>query len=83
MKMVIVTNEMGFAREVADRVCFLEGEGVRLSFESPVGTGRWAELRIRPTDVRSFGESHTAGLFLLQFRDISEMVGFVSFTVVF
>jgi polar amino acid transport system ATP-binding protein len=25
MTMVIVTHEMGFAREVADRVCFLDG----------------------------------------------------------
>ncbi|HXF36052.1 MAG TPA: peptide ABC transporter ATP-binding protein, partial [Actinomycetota bacterium] len=25
MTMVIATHEMGFAREIADRVCFLEG----------------------------------------------------------
>jgi polar amino acid transport system ATP-binding protein len=25
MTMVIVTHEMGFARDVADRVCFLDG----------------------------------------------------------
>ncbi len=25
MTMIIVTHEMGFARDVADRVCFLEG----------------------------------------------------------
>jgi arginine/lysine/histidine transport system ATP-binding protein len=34
MTMVIVTHEMGFAREVADRVCFLEG-GVLLEVAPP------------------------------------------------
>jgi polar amino acid transport system ATP-binding protein len=29
MTMIIATHEMGFAREIADRVCFLDGGGVR------------------------------------------------------
>jgi polar amino acid transport system ATP-binding protein len=33
MTMVIVTHEMGFAREVADRVCFLDGG--RITEEGP------------------------------------------------
>jgi polar amino acid transport system ATP-binding protein len=28
MTMVLATHEMGFAREVADQVCFLDGGGV-------------------------------------------------------
>ncbi len=28
MTMVIATHEMGFARDIADRVCFLDGGGI-------------------------------------------------------
>ena len=31
MTMIIVTHEMGFAREVASRVCFLEGSKIRVT----------------------------------------------------
>lgn len=34
MTMVIVTHEMGFAREVASRVCFLEGAKIRVDTDS-------------------------------------------------
>ena len=34
MTMVIVTHEMGFAREVASRVCFLEGARIRVDTDS-------------------------------------------------
>ena len=34
MTMVIVTHEMGFAREVASRVCFLEGVKIRVDTDS-------------------------------------------------
>ena len=34
MTMVIVTHEMGFAREVASRVCFLEGAKIRVATAS-------------------------------------------------
>ena len=34
MTMVIVTHEMGFAREVASRVCFLEGAKIRVNTDT-------------------------------------------------
>ena len=34
MTMLIVTQEMGFAREVASRVCFLEGAKLRVDTDS-------------------------------------------------
>jgi polar amino acid transport system ATP-binding protein len=46
MTMVIATHEMGFARDIADRVCFLE-EG-RIIEEAPP-----AELFSEPRDERT------------------------------
>jgi polar amino acid transport system ATP-binding protein len=46
MTMLIVTHEMGFAREVADRVCFLEGG--RILEEAPPG-----ELFSKPQHPRT------------------------------
>jgi len=46
MTMVIVTHEMGFARDVGDRVCFLEGG--RILEEGPP-----AKLLSRPEDPRT------------------------------
>ena len=48
MTMVIATHEMGFARDVADRVCFLD-EGVILEQGPPSGHAR----RTRPSRARS------------------------------
>jgi polar amino acid transport system ATP-binding protein len=46
MTMVIVTHEMGFARDVGDRVCFLEGG--RILEEGPP-----AKLFSQPEDPRT------------------------------
>jgi polar amino acid transport system ATP-binding protein len=46
MTMVIVTHEMGFARDVADRVCFLDGGRI-------VEEGEPAKLFTRPEHVRT------------------------------
>jgi len=46
MTMLIATHEMGFARDIADRVCFLE-EG-RIIEEAPP-----AELFTKPQDDRT------------------------------
>ena len=46
MTMVIVTHEMGFARDVADRVCFLDEGRI-------VEEGEPAKLFTRPEHVRT------------------------------
>jgi polar amino acid transport system ATP-binding protein len=46
MTMLIATHEMGFAREIADRVCFLE-EGTIIEDAPP------AELFTDPKDERT------------------------------
>jgi polar amino acid transport system ATP-binding protein len=46
MTMVIATHEMGFARDIADRVCFLE-DGLIVEDAPP------AELFSAPTDERT------------------------------
>jgi polar amino acid transport system ATP-binding protein len=46
MTMVIVTHEMGFARDVADRVCFLDGGRI-------LEEGEPAKLFTRPEHVRT------------------------------
>lgn len=46
MTMVIVTHEMGFARDVADRVCFLDGGRI-------VEEGEPAKLFTKPEHVRT------------------------------
>jgi energy-coupling factor transporter ATP-binding protein EcfA2 len=45
MTMVVVTHEMGFAREVSDRVVFMDGgrivrKGLRNTFDNPKRRGR-------------------------------------------
>jgi len=44
--MVIATHEMGFARDIASRVCFLDG-GVILEQGSP------ADISSRPAEART------------------------------
>jgi polar amino acid transport system ATP-binding protein len=46
MTMLIATHEMGFARDIADRVCFLE-DGVIVEDAPP------AELFTQPRDERT------------------------------
>jgi len=46
MTMIVVTHEMGFAREVADRVCFLHGGSI-------VEQGPAAQLLTAPQQART------------------------------
>jgi polar amino acid transport system ATP-binding protein len=46
MTMVIATHEMGFARDVADRICFLDGG--RILEQGPPG-----ELLAAPREART------------------------------